>query len=774
MITKINKIKNLGLVLSDYRWGSHIKAGTQLPEFKRYNLIYGWNATGKTTLSRLFAAVEQGELKSVPTLEYEIEDKDKRKFKNGEKFNKKVRVFNQDYIENNIKIREGKAKSITLILGDVNKDIVEKIEEDKNKLNVKSDELKKQTSLLSQKNKNKNSIFTEIAKTIYIAIMGGAVRNYIKTNAEADFDKLTKKELLIGDELQKNAIAVKQNSKPKLNIIEEIKFKYKEEDKNFDLAVTDLLYEAKILLGQTVESQIIQRLKDHPDISSWVETGIKIHEEHKSTNCEFCGATIREERLLELSKHFNEADKKLKDDIDLLIDKINKIIVSLNNIQFYDKARLYAELQDTYETAVKNLNTEKNIIIKILSKIIILLENKKYKTTDALELKEELITDKFIKYHKDINSLIETHNKKTDEFDTQKNKAIDKLKAHYLSTIYDDVKNLEKEIIELENEIVNINYGDSSVPGDLGIDGLTKRISENQAKISSTHKACEDINKGLTTFLGRTELIFETNKTIITDDKGQQKEIEDGYIIKRNGEIAKNLSEGEKTAIAFVYFTIHLKDQDFDISKGIIVVDDPVSSLDSNCLFQAFASLINTVIDAEQVFIFTHSFELLKLLLNWQKKINRGKFCSFYMMKNYCDNNGRCAYLDKMDKELKEYESEYHYLFKKIYEFQSDGTIEQSYPIPNIARKVLDTFLLFRVPSGDNIYNKLMKLQSATGFDKNKIIAIYKFVNDQSHITGSGFDPALVPETQKSVRYLLEMMKEVFKEHYDILVDSVK
>jgi wobble nucleotide-excising tRNase len=775
MITKINKIKNLGLVLSDYTWGSHIKTGIQLPEFKRYNLIYGWNATGKTTLSKLFDAVENGELKSTPSLEYEIEDKDKHKFKNGEKFNQKVRVFNQDYIENNIKIREGKAKSITLVLGDVNKDIVEQIEEDKNRLSVKSDELKKQTSLMNQKNKNKGSVFTEIAKTIYIAIIGGAVRNYIKTNAEADFSILTKKELLIDDELQKNAIAVKQNSEPKLDIIEEIKFKYKEEDKNLDLAITDLLNEAKILLGQTVESQIIERLKDHPDISSWVETGIKIHEEHKSTNCEFCGETIRKVRLLELSKHFNEADKKLKDNIDVLIDKLNKIKVSLNNIQFHDKARLYAELQNTYETNVKNLNTEKEIIIKTLSKIIKLLEDKKYKTTDTLELKEELKTDKFIKYNKDINSLIENHNKKTDEFDTQKNKTIDQLKTHYLSTIYDDVKNLEKEIIELGNKIDKIKNGDSSVPGDLGIDGLNKRISENQAKISSTHKACEEINKGLSTFLGRTELIFETNKTKITDDKGQQKEIEDGYVIKRNGDIARNLSESEKTAIAFVYFTIHLKDQDFDLSKGIVIVDDPVSSLDSNCLFQAFAFLKNAVKDAEQVFVFTHNFELLKLLLNWQKNNDRGNQCSFYMIKNCCETNGRCAFLDNMDKELQKYESEYHYLFKKLYEFQSDGTIGQSYPIPNIARKVLDTFLLFRIPSGENnIYKKLMKLQSSTGFDENKVTAIYKFVNDQSHITGSGFDPALVPETQKTVKYLLEMMKEVFREHYDILENSIR
>lgn len=41
------------------------------------------------------------------------------------------------------------------------------------------------------------------------------------------------------------------------------------------------------------------------------------------------------------------------------------------------------------------------------------------------------------------------------------------------------------------------------------------------------------------------------------------------------------MSEGEKTAIPFVYFTIHLKDKDFDIKNGIIVIDDPICSMDS-------------------------------------------------------------------------------------------------------------------------------------------------------------------------------------------------
>jgi hypothetical protein len=56
---------------------------------------------------------------------------------------------------------------------------------------------------------------------------------------------------------------------------------------------------------------------------------------------------------------------------------------------------------------------------------------------------------------------------------------------------------------------------------------------------------------------------------------------------------------------------------------------------------------------------------------------------------------------------------------------------------------------MFSVPNGKSQYKKMDELKKA-GFDEQKLDAVYKFTNDQSHITGAGFNPALVPETKKS------------------------
>ena len=358
-----------------------------------------------------------------------------------------------------------------------------------------------------------------------------------------------------------------------------------------------------------------------------------------------------------------------------------------------------------------------------------------------------------------INEQIDLHNKKTDEFDAHKLNASKQIETHYLSTIYDDVEALKTDILAHDNKIKELTDGVEGAPDKPGLRKLTERVNMNKSKVSSSHKACSILNESLKNFLGHAEITFSTN------DDGS------GYTLKRGNTVAKSLSEGERTAIAFVYFTVQLKDENFDVDNSIVVIDDPVSSLDANSQYQAFSFLKTATSSVKQLFVLTHNFDFLKLLLNWQKGNNGGKEAQYFMINNrYSTSDGsRKAFLDKLDTDLQKYESEYHYLFNMIYNYQSDGTIANAYKMPNIARKVLDNFLMFRIPSSESTYKRLERLN----FDTQKKAAIYKFVNDQSHITGSGFDPALVPETQKNIGYLLELMQSTFPDHYTILEESL-
>ena len=743
MIAKIEKIKNLG-IFSDYKWNSN------LPEFKRFNLIYGWNGSGKTALSQLFDSLETGKSEIHPELEYKIQTVD-GDFTQKDSFNKRIRVFNRDYISENIDILYGKAKPI-FILGKENKELEDAIKQDKKLLygdpgkqgdigKIKKLELKKNE--LNRKEKDKGRLFTDVAKIISTNTSGVSARIYRKNNAEGAFEKVHDKQLLTDDEIERYSLSLRQQEKP---------FNSEIEVEKIIENINSIIQNSKTLLERTVDTVIIQRLKENPDISKWVEQGLVLHMEKRLSDCEFCNQPLSQNRLSELRNYFNDEDKQLKRDIDLLINEIEQLYTMIEKLNVLDKANLYDELQNDYSLKAENFMNCKTELLKDISTFKEEIENKRAFTSTPLDLVANISTESLIFTVKKLNDELSKHNTKTNNFTQAKEEAKIKLENHYLSEIFDNVKQLEAEIKILHEDISQLEEGNPEFPTKLSIAQIQQRITDNKNKISNSGIACEEINNQLMTFLGRNELTFE-----IADE---------GYVIKRKDRIADNLSEGEKTAIAFVYFTIHLKDQDFNINDSIVVIDDPISSLDSNSLFQAFAFLKNAVNDSAQIFILTHNFDFLKLLLNWLKNIpNRDGRKEFYMIKNKYKDDNRIAILDVLDELLRNYESEYQYLFKVLYSFQSDGTIESVYHIPNLARKLLEYFLIIMVPNSDSFYKKMETLN----FDENKKTAIYKFTNDQSHITGKGFDPSLVQETQKNVNHLMEMMEAIFPEHYEIL-----
>ena len=90
------KTRNLA-VFSDYT------RATSLPSFERYNLIYGWNGSGKTALSRLSASLESGAHPSYPDLQYNVTC-DGKEFTQQDAFPTKVKVFNTDSVNKNVKL----------------------------------------------------------------------------------------------------------------------------------------------------------------------------------------------------------------------------------------------------------------------------------------------------------------------------------------------------------------------------------------------------------------------------------------------------------------------------------------------------------------------------------------------------------------------------------------------------------------------------------------------------------------------------------------------
>src|SRR5690554_3283462 len=136
------------------------------------------------------------------------------------------------------------------------------------------------------------------------------------------------------------------------------------------------------------------------------------------------------------------------------------------------------------------------------------------------------------------------------------------------------------------------------------------------------------------------------------------------------------------TAIALLYFLKSLKDRRFELDKGLVVLDDPVSSLDANALFMAFGFIRRCVDEAAQILVLTHNFAMFRQVRGWFKWINHPcrrksvekRPARFYMLECSLAAEGRRSRIVLLDPLLEQFESEYHYLFARIYRrAETDG-----------------------------------------------------------------------------------------------------
>jgi wobble nucleotide-excising tRNase len=354
---------------------------------------------------------------------------------------------------------------------------------------------------------------------------------------------------------------------------------------------------------------------------------------------------------------------------------------------------------------------------------------------------------------REINEIIRQHNEQTEGFETSVSASRKRLEEHEVAKYLKDYQ-FKNTAIENDEEALNRHRK--------RVKAITDEVERLKMEIEEHRRPAEQLNEELRNYLGHDQLKFQIKDA--------------GYLLTREGVPASNLSEGEKTAIAFLYFLKSLQDVGFALKKGIVVIDDPVSSLDSNALFSASAYMKERTKEAGQLFVLTHNFALFREVKHWFHNL-RGpdrKKDRFYMLTPYFADGHRYATLEPLDRLLREHESEYHYLFKKIHEEanrKGKRELVDFYTFPNLARRLMESFLAFRYPASPNF---LSQMQSST-FEAAKRTRLYRFLNAYSHrevIDEQQHDLTLLAETPQILSDLLDFMASEDKRHYDEMVKA--
>ncbi|MBN4065566.1 AAA family ATPase, partial [Desulfocapsa sp. AH-315-G09] len=143
-IKKIDTIKNMA-VFRDFSWSSSVRDdGNNVAEFKRINIFYGRNYTGKTTLSRIVRAMETGSLSekyTSPEFKLSFDDGTFVSQNSLAGHGQVIRVFNEDFVKENLRFIVDDEHSINsfAILGDDNTRLEEEIKKHETELGSEND-----------------------------------------------------------------------------------------------------------------------------------------------------------------------------------------------------------------------------------------------------------------------------------------------------------------------------------------------------------------------------------------------------------------------------------------------------------------------------------------------------------------------------------------------------------------------------------------------------------------------------------------------------------
>ena len=328
------------------------------------------------------------------------------------------------------------------------------------------------------------------------------------------------------------------------------------------------------------------------------------------------------------------------------------------------------------------------------------------------------------------------------------------------------------------------------------LNSAQEQLEANKAGLQRLKNSQQDLahfaqllTTDLKRYFGRDELTFEMSDG-------------DAYSIRRNGEKAEHLSEGEQRSIALLYFLRDIESNGANLRERIVVFDDPVSSVDDGAATGAFAYIWDKCIGKKQngvgqLIVLTHNFDFFRRWVNRLASLKRmsedeANLVSYSVselrVNSTISSSGtptRKPDLVRWDRSWKYalLRSEYHYLFwraateLKRWRNSSSGVLREydAAILPNVCRRLLEGFASFRCPQKIGNFEAQMTdlLDQSQGSAKRTYLV--RFLHEYSH--NEQCDPnkhLQLLETPKIIEDVFSFIREIDSEHYEAMCDALR
>lgn len=757
-MTSLTRIKKVTSFRSLQSWSQ----GAEARDFMKYNVVFGVNGSGKSTLASLLRNASRG-VAPVGSYQLDVDDSGNQRSVQNETdpFWTCLRVFNADYVAENLKFADdlGGSAQPLLVLGEKRIGV----EEARIRINTRLAEIAKEVSdcrkIASDATKARDKLLTDTARTISEELQGTLPRYASRSYRAPQVKELIQK----GPSDTTNIDAAAELRAAQVQSLSEYPLPAKVD---FGLDITTNAI--RDLLKKTILSVPITDLVDHPDWSHWVDQGMGLHA--GLTTCIYCQNVISDDRRSQLEAHF---DKSLKE-LQLALDRMSESLQSTKAeataaVDALISPDLVCEaVRAAYAHELALLKPDLKALVVLLDKLIAVIDRKRGSPFSPIAA--DNLDDASARLSLDgAAKELEKHNAFARDISKHRADAAVKVEHYRVNMIKDQVVDLDRKIAK----------------ADMSVEGLEKERIELDAEYKSLQEErldplplAERLNEDLSQLLGREDLLFAADG--------------DGYRIMRHEQPARHLSEGERNAISLLYFLTSLDGHDTDRQSSIVVIDDPVSSLDQNSLVGASSLLWSRLVGGcGQLVMLTHNYELFR---TWSYQLETAKLgkkaYELYeirpSVKIGSDGVIRRAphlvswpYDYQMQKRLR---SEYHYLFWTVLRSFAENSAspspekeaEAAAILPNVCRRMLEAFLAFRYPSGvGSLWQQVRDVPAA--IDKDVRVRVLRFAHTYSHNEEADISQPLGrPETYENVRAVLEFMRSVDQEHFDGMCEAVE
>lgn len=712
-----------------------------LDNLNKINFIYGNNGSGKTTISRIVRDESK-----YPSCKVEWKDNTKLE----------TLVYNSDFVEENFQPSQ-EIKGI-FTLGKEEADTQKKIDLEKGEIEKINKELADIASNI-EKNENIKKDFISETKESFWKIKQSLDKSPImnaltgvRGKKDDFFSRVLKEysenkaELKTKEELEEIAQKCYVDSRTPKTLLNTISFN----------VISELEKESildKVIIGK--EDLDVSALIKELNNSDWVKSGMKYISSQK-VKCPFCQQDLPKDLENKLNSYFDKTYENDKRAVELLKKNYET-----------ETAHLISSLKDIIDSQLKELDTEslRGHLIQ-LQKVINSNNRILEKKVDNLSQKYKLTS--ISEFDEKINAIIHAANEKIQEHnDFIKN--LNKEKKNLEPLVWKYICNeLDSNISKYNNQIESLNKEKNDLETEQvkktsELDKHKEELKQLEKKLTSVQPTLDSINKLLSDFN-------------FTGFRLAQGNTEYTYKIERldGTPVEKTLSEGEKSFVTFLYFYNLLNGSQSSsgvVNNRIVVIDDPVSSLDNDILFivstlirMMFNGLFDDSLSIKQLFILTHNLYFFKEVsfdCGWNKsEKNKLRFWTINKLSNL-------SHINSYEKN-NPIKTSYELLWDIIRQTEEDKTKYDCIYLQNTMRRILEYY--FKMLGNNPIRTQIDEFE----INERPIYkALISWINIGSH---SQMEEIFYNErTVTNTEIFLSVFKKIFEktnqiDHYNMMM----